>query len=130
MNNINDAKKFGMTISFILFSAAIYNYYYSGFNFTGTSIFLLSAFFLMATILNMKLLAQIKTIWLKLGDLLGKITSPIILGVIFYILITPLSMIARLFGRDQLKLKKSRNSSYWQNREDDTSISISFKNQF
>ena len=130
MNNLNDDKKFGMTISFILFLAAIYNYYYSGFNFTGTSIFLLSALFLMATILNMKLLAQIKTIWLKLGDLLGKITSPIILGIIFYILITPLSIITRFFGRDQLRLKKSGNSSYWQNRKDDTSISISFKNQF
>jgi hypothetical protein len=130
MNNLNDTKKFGMTISFVLFSAAIYNFYYSGFNLTGTSFFLLSALFLIATILNMKLLSQVKTIWLKLGDLLGKITSPIILGVIFCILITPVSIITRLLGRDQLRLKKSGNSSYWQNRKDHTSISISFKNQF
>jgi hypothetical protein len=129
MNILNDSIKFGLTISFVLCSAAFYNYY-SGFNFAAISLFMLSVLFLIATILKMQLLAQLNTIWHKLGDLLGKITSPIILGIIFYILITPTAIITRLFGRDQLRLKKSGNSSYWQNRKTDTSISISFKNQF
>jgi hypothetical protein len=66
---------------------------------------------------------------MRLGFLLGKIISPIILGVIFFGLITPYGIVMRMFGRDELNLKKIKNKSYWINRSN-ISSQINFKKQF
>jgi hypothetical protein len=67
---------------------------------------------------------------MQLGALMGRVVSPLVLGTIFFLLITPISMLARLFGRDELRLKKIDTSSYWIARAPPGPDGDSFKNQF
>ena len=77
------------------------------------------------------LLTPFNKAWLRIGDLMGKIVSPLVLGVIFFLLISPIAIISRLLGRDELRLiKKANVSSYWIDRAPHDLISNSFKNQF
>lgn len=75
-------------------------------------------------------LTRFNKTWVKLGDLMGKIVSPMVLSVIFFVLITPVALITRLFGRDELGLKKTDVSSYWIDRVPPGPERDSFKNQF
>lgn len=68
--------------------------------------------------------------WMKLGDLMGKIVSPLVLGFIFFILITPIALLSRMFGRDELRLNKITDESYWIDRPAQSQKPESFKNQF
>ena len=65
-----------------------------------------------------------------LGLALGKVVSPIVLGIIFFGLITPIALIARLMGRDELKLRRPKKSTYWSEPISSSSDVDSFKNQF
>jgi hypothetical protein len=68
--------------------------------------------------------------WMALGHLLGRIVSPIVLGLIFFVLITPVALLGRIAGRDPLRIKPRAISSYWINREPAGPAPDSFKNQF
>jgi hypothetical protein len=68
--------------------------------------------------------------WMALGHLLGSIVSPIILGLIFFVLISPVALIGRIAGRDPLRLKTGADASYWIKREPPGPAPDSFKNQF
>lgn len=68
--------------------------------------------------------------WFFLGQLLGSIVSPIILGIIFFIIITPTAVIGRILGRDELRLKRKNVASYWIDRKSIERTSESFNNQF
>ena len=74
--------------------------------------------FLILGILNSKYLTPLNKIWTKFGLLLGKIVSPIVMGIIFFIVIAPIGFIMKLFGQDLLNKKYSQNSSYWINKKD------------
>ena len=75
-------------------------------------------------------LAPMNRAWFALGLLLGKVISPIVLGVLFFLLVTPIAVVTRVFGRDELRLKKRQTSSYWLDRASDRSLAESFKDQF
>lgn len=78
-----------------------------------------------------KILSPLNWLWFQLGQLLGKIVSPIVLGAIFFLLLTPVSLVTRLFGRDELCLKrKASQTSYWLDRAPPGPAPESFKNQF
>jgi len=78
-----------------------------------------------------KILSPLNWLWFQLGQLLGKIVSPIVLGAIFFLLLTPVSLVTRLFGRDELRLKrKASQTSYWLDRAPPGPAPESFKNQF
>ena len=68
--------------------------------------------------------------WYQLGLFLGKVVSPIVLGVIFFIVITPVAIVMKLAGRDALKLRKQNISSYWIDRKPPGPEPESFKEQF
>lgn len=68
--------------------------------------------------------------WMKLGELMGKVVSPVVLGLIFFVLITPIALVARLLGRDELRLRKANLTSYWIDRVPPGPAGDSFKNQF
>lgn len=76
------------------------------------------------------LLTPFNKAWMKLGELMGKVVSPLVLGVIFFVLITPVALIGRLLGRDELRLKKANVNSYWIDRVPPGPAGESFKNQF
>jgi hypothetical protein len=90
----------------------------------------LSVLFAAVTLVAPQLLSPLNRLWYGLGLLLGKIVSPIVLGIIFFILITPISLITRLFGRDELKIKKRSVDTYWVDRSPPGPSSDSFKNQY
>ena len=77
----------------------------------------LSFIFLGIALLKQELLKPLNNLWIKFGDNLGKIISPIVMAIIFFFMITPLSFMIRLFGKDLLKLKISKNNSYWIKRK-------------
>ena len=69
-------------------------------------------------------------LWMRIGLLLGMIVSPIVLGLLFFLLITPIALVMRVVGRDELKLKQSDQDSYWIDRTPSGPAPSSFKNQF
>lgn len=95
-----------------------------------TTFFLLALIFLIITFLRSELLLPLNKAWLKFGIFLGKIISPIVLGLIFFFLITPVGLITRAFGRDELSLKKINRESDWKVINKNKNYSTSFKNQF
>lgn len=84
--------------------------------------------FALLTICVPSSLAPLKRAWFALSLLLGKVVSPIVLSIIFFVLIAPVALITRLFGRDVLLLKKRQVSTYWVDKE--AIEPESFKNQF
>ena len=72
-----------------------------------------SLIFLILGILNSKILTPLKKAWIKFGELLGKIIAPIVMGFIYFLIITPIGILMRLIGKDLLGMKYSKNNSYW-----------------
>jgi len=87
----------------------------------------LSIIFLTLGLLNSSILSPLNKIWFKFGILLGSLVSPIIMGVIFFAVVTPTSLIMRAFGKNLLSLKKNNKKSYWIER---SAIKSKMKNQF
>lgn len=82
------------------------------------------------TVIAPSRLSPLNRLWFRLGVLLGKVVSPLVLGVMFFLLITPAALVTRLLGRDALMLKKRSVSSYWVDRIPPGPPGDSFKNQF
>jgi len=81
---------------------------------------LISIIFLFLGVINSKILTPLKKLWIKLGDLLGIIIAPIIMGLVYFLILTPLSIIVKVAGKDLLKLKFSNKvKSYWIKRDKD-----------
>ena len=89
--------------------------------------FVVSLIFLILGILNSKILSPLNRAWFKFGVLLGKVISPIIMGIIFFLVVTPTGVIMRLLGKDVLNLKSSNIQSYWIEK---TGPKSKMKNQF
>lgn len=119
--------KFGALFAFVFLSLAIY-WQWKDSAHNSIVFYLLSAIVTLITIFAPYLLQPFNAIWTGFGLLLGRIVSPIILTLIYFSLIASVGLIARLFGRDELRLKKRRVSSYWLDKE--PIDPVSFKNQF
>jgi len=78
---------------------------------------ILSAIFLITTIVKPDLFTSLNKIWIQFGILLGKIISPIVMGLVFFFVVTPMGFFVRLSKKDIMGLKKSK-SSYWINKKD------------
>ena len=88
---------------------------------------LISLLFLILGIINSKVLSPLNKVWFKFGIFLGKIISPIIMGIIFFFVVTPIAFLMRILKKDLLNLKYNKNSSYWIEKTDPKST---MKNQF
>lgn len=122
-------RKFGGTFTGIFAALFLYAVWKSSL-WLGALSAVLALLFAAATLIAPERLTPLNHLWFKLGELLGKIVSPIVLGAIFFILITPIAVIGRLMGRDALRLKRRNAASYWIDRETDGPTGESFKNQF
>ena len=78
----------------------------------------ISLMFLILGIINSKILLPLNKLWFRFGILLGKIVSPIIMGIIFFLVVTPIGLIMRLFNKDLLKLKYNNHQTYWIKKTD------------
>ena len=80
---------------------------------------LLSLIFLILGLINSKFLTPLNNLWSKFGELLGMIIAPVVMGLIYFIILTPISFIIKIFGKDLLNLKYSNknNETYWLKRK-------------
>ena len=74
---------------------------------------IISLIFLFLGLLNSQILTPLNQIWFKFGILLGKIVSPLVMGIIFFLVVTPTGIIMRILKKDLLNLKYSEDKSYW-----------------
>ena len=88
---------------------------------------MISFVFLILGLLNSNYLRPLNKIWFKFGIFLGKLISPIIMGIIFFFVVTPIGLLMRLLGKDVLNLKYSNYNSYWIEK---TGPKSKMKNQF
>ena len=88
---------------------------------------MISFIFLFLGLINSKFLSPLNNLWFRFGIFLGKIISPIIMGIIFYLVVTPIGLFMRILGKDLLKLKFNNEKSYWIEKNDPKS---KMKNQF
>ena len=80
----------------------------------------ISVIFLILGLLNSKLLSPLNNLWIKFGEILGKVIAPIVMAVVYFLILTPISLLVRLFGKDLIGMKFSNNiKSYWIKRKKD-----------
>ena len=77
----------------------------------------ISIIFLILGLMNSKILTPLNKIWVKFGELLGRIIAPIVMALVYFFILTPISLTMRIFGKDFLNLKSSEENSYWIKRE-------------
>ena len=102
------------------------------YNYLSVSLIALSTGLLFLTLAYLKpdLLLPVNKAWMGLGYLLGYIISPIVIGSIFFIIFTPISIFLKLIGRDELQLLNKNSKSYWRKRQNIKASQTTFKNQF
>tara|TARA_B100002052_G_C15687432_1_gene509056 strand:- start:205 stop:591 length:387 start_codon:yes stop_codon:yes gene_type:complete len=88
---------------------------------------LISVIFLFLGLRNSAILTPLNKLWFIFGIFLGKIVSPFIMGIIFFLVVTPIGLLMRLFGKDLLNLKYNKNNTYWIEKKGPKSL---MKNQF
>ena len=118
-------RNFGLVFFFVFFIISIWPLFNNG----QINIFLvfLSFIFLLLGLVNSKLLMPLNKLWFSFGLLLGRFISPIIMGVIFFGLVTPIGLLLRIFRKDILKLKFNNKNTYWDKKNN---LKNNFKNQF
>ena len=122
---INSNRSFGLVFFVVFFLISVYPLLY-GQNLRFWSL-IISIIFLTLGILNSKILTPLNKVWFKFGLLLGSIVSPIVMSVIFFFVVTPISSIMRILGKDILNLKWNNTNSYWIEKSGPKS---KMKNQF
>ena len=122
---IGSNRSFGIVFSVVFLIVALYPLL------NGDSIriwsIILSLIFFIFGLLNSNILSPLNRIWFKFGIILGRIVSPTVMGLVFFLVVTPTSLILRLFKKDNLNLKKNDNTTYWIEKSDKKS---NMKNQF
>ena len=122
---ISSNRSFGIVFFIVFLLVSIYPI------FKGDDIRIWSLFiaiiFLILGLLNSKIITPLNIAWFKFGLILGKIVSPIVMGVIFFLIVTPISFIMKISRKDLLNLKYNNNKSYWIPKDGPKS---KMKNQF
>lgn len=125
MNKKNNNKGFGVLFFIVFLLIALWPILNGG-NLRIWSL-LIGTIFLVLGLLDSKILNPFKRIWIKFGELLGKVIAPLVLSIIYFIVITPIGLLLRIFGKDLLGTKLLDKKSYWIKREKDIGP---MKNQF
>jgi len=122
---ISSNRSFGIVFFIVFLLIALYPLIYSGEIRVWSAI--ISLILLALGVLNSKILTPLNKLWFKFGIFLSKIISPLIMGIIFFLVVTPIGLTMRIFGKDVLNLKYNKNQSYWIEKKDPKS---KMKNQF
>ena len=122
-------KKFGLVISCFLILLGAYLFYKS-FIYSGIVFIILSLIILGIAFIKPSLLTNLNKGWMLIGYLLGRIINPLVLGIIFFAIITPLGFFLRIFGRDELNIQSQSSNSFWKKRKLTRIQPSSLKNQF
>ena len=122
---ISSNRSFGVVFFVVFLLIAVYPLSYSEEIRIWSTI--ISLIFLVLGLFNSKILTPLNKLWFKFGIFLGKIISPIIMGIIFFLVVTPIGLLMRLLGKDLINLKYNNNKSYWIEKKGPKS---KMKNQF
>ena len=123
-------RSFGLLFSLVFAALGIYAFFMGWRRAIYVAAASLSAITILVTLFAPNLLSPFNRAWFLLGEMLGKIVSPVVLGIIFFGMLAPVGFITRLFGRDELRLKKAEASSHWIERKPAGPSPESFNNQF
>ena len=123
-------KSFGRFFSIVFLLLAAFSSLKGHSYIFSAAFFLLSTLLLLITIYRDDILYPFNLYWFKLGLIIGKVVSPIVLGFIFYLIFTPISIISYIFGRDELRIRKKNTNSYWIIRKQPEINPTSFTDQF
>ena len=118
-------KSFGIVFFIVFFIIALYPLIYK--EELRIWSLVVSIIFLILGLINSKILSPLNKIWFKFGLFLGRIISPLIMGMIFFFVVTPIGYLMRLIGKDLLNLKYNDNKTYWIEKNGPKS---KMKNQF
>jgi hypothetical protein len=122
---IGSNRSFGLVFFIVFLLIASYPLIYNGELRTWS--LLISLIFLVLGLFNSKILFPLNKLWFKFGIFLGKIITPLVMGIIFFFVVTPIGLIMRLIGKDLVNLKYNLNKSYWIEKSGQKS---KMKNQF
>ena len=115
---INKNKKnrsFGILFFIVFLILGLYPVYAG--NSVNIYLILISLFFLILGLINSKILSPFNKAWIKFGEILGSVIAPIIMALVFFVFLTPISFLVRVFGKDLLGIKfNKKKTSYWINR--------------
>ena len=120
-------RQFGIVFFIVFLILSTYFYFRLNLVFYSIIFFLVSFLFLVLGILNSKILNPLNLMWSKFGFYLGKLISPIIMGLIFFLIVTPIGILMRYIQNNFLNLKFNNNNSYWIKKNEPKS---KMKNQF
>jgi hypothetical protein len=123
-------RSFGV-LFFVVFSGLAGYFWFTGKSTLSIFFSFISVTFLFLGLMQSKWLSPLNFLWMRFGALLGRVISPLVLGVIFFVLISPIALIIRLSGRDELHLTSIGKTSFWRPRRLRADGSVtSFHDQF
>ena len=123
---IGSNRNFGLVFFIVFLIISLWPLTYDGPIRNWTTI--IAIIFLVLGLMNSKILTPLNILWFKFGMLLGSIISPIIIGIVFFAVVTPTGLIMKIFGKDLLNIKSDKNKkTYWIFRD---KIKPSMKKQF
>lgn len=122
-------RNFGLFFSGIFIATSFY-FFWNKFILISLILLIAALLFGFFALVKSDLLLPLNNLWMKLGLLLGRIISPLVLGLIFFLLITPIAVATRLFGRDELRISKIPSETLWKLRSSDDLNGDYFKYQF
>ena len=108
-------KKFGLFFTFVFSLSSTYFYKATNVSWAYTC-GAASLIFLFCTLVKDSILLPLNKLWMRFGLLISMIVSPIVLGIIFFGLVTPYALVMKMFGRDELRLKIKKNQTNWKKR--------------
>jgi hypothetical protein len=124
-----DLQKFGITVGFVLgLFGALFLWRGKG---VYVYLFIISGIFLLCGLIVPRLLKPIQKVWMTFAVLLGWLMTRVILSILFFLIFTPMGLLARLFGKDFLSLKFNNNTdSYWIPKKGPQKEKRDYENQF
>ena len=116
MKQKNKNRSFGLLFFVVFLALALWLLFKNG----EINLYLISIglIFLVLGLLNSKILTPLNKAWVKLGEILGRIIAPIVMAIVYFLILTPISLLVRLFGKDLIGMKFSNDiKSYWIKRK-------------
>jgi len=130
ISNPTSDKRFGLFCSSILALGTIYFLFFQSSSYAWQVFLFLSIFTIPLAIYRPIFFSKLNSAWFKLAIVMGHIFNPIVLGAIYFFVLTPIAVITKFFGRDELLLKKSDQKTYWLVKDRALKNSQSYRDQF
>ena len=125
----NDLRKFGLTVGGVSVIISVLLFYFE----KQSAIYfaVIGTVLILAGVLFPKILKPFNKIWMGLAIILGFVMSRVILTILFYLVLTPISFIAKLFGKKFMLLKYDKSEkTYWKKRTIIQKKPIDYERQF